>query len=395
MPPDSSLAAPATPAPAVPVQPAASPARPPAARTARPRLYILDGLRLCAALAVLSWHYAGIERDPAVWGGKAGTYMPTLHRFANYGWVGVEMFFLISGFVICMSSWGRPLGSFVSSRITRLFPAYWFSVLFLAAVAFLVRVPWNEGLIKGSYSNVITNLTMVQEGTGGMDVDGVYWTLWIELRFYILFGLMAIGGLTYRKVLSFCCGWLLLALLATSTGWQVLDGIFFPRYAPYFIAGVALYMIHRFGGNLLLWGLVGFCWMQAQNQLRFIVADYYWQKVSYDVAFALVTLAFVVMIGVAVGWFDRIQWKWLVSAGALTYPLYLVHEQFGWQVIRHFHSRVNAYVLVGVLTVSMLVFAWLIHRLIERPASAALRRGLARAFDEVREIGRRERAERV
>ncbi|GLW55564.1 acyltransferase family protein [Kitasatospora phosalacinea] len=391
MPPDSSLATPTAAATtAIPVQPGPLPA--PTAK--RPRLYILDGLRLLAALAVLSWHYAGIERDTAVWGGKAGTYMPTLHRVANYGWVGVEMFFLISGFVICMSSWGRPLGSFVSSRITRLFPAYWFSVLFLAALAFAVHVPWNKDLLKGSYSNVITNLTMVQEGTGGLDVDGVYWTLWIELRFYVLFGLMAIGGVTYRKVMSFCCGWLLLALLASATGWKVLDVLFFPRYAPFFIAGVALYLLHRYGGNLLVWGLIGFCWMQAQNQLRFIVADYYWQKVSYNVAFALVTLAFLVMIGVAVGWFDRIQWKWLVSAGALTYPLYLVHEQFGWQVIRHFHSRYNAYALVGVLTVSMLVFAWLIHRLVERPASAALRRGLARAFDDVREIGNRERAER-
>ncbi|WP_431676570.1 acyltransferase family protein [Kitasatospora sp. KL5] len=370
-------------------------ASPPATTRRRPRLYVLDGLRLVAALAVVGWHYAGIERDTSIWGGRPGTYMPKLHWVANYGWVGVELFFLISGFVICMSSWGRPVGHFVNSRITRLFPAYWFSVLLIAAVTFTVHAPWNKEVIKGSYSNVITNLTMMQEGVGGVDVDGVYWTLWVELRFYVLFGVLAIGGLTYRKVVSFCGGWLVLSVVTVSTHLPVLDFFFFPRFAPYFIAGVALYMIYRFGSNLLLWGIVGFSWMLAQNQLRLIVADYYWQKVSYDVAFALITLMFLVMIGVAAGWFGWIQWKWLTTAGALTYPLYLVHEQLGWQVIHRLHDNVNAYVLVGSLTVGMLVFAWLIHRLIERPMAYALRRGLRGALIDLRDIGRKESTARA
>jgi peptidoglycan/LPS O-acetylase OafA/YrhL len=46
-----------------------------------------------------------------------------MYRVAHQGWTGVYLFFLISGFVICMSAWGRSVGQFAASRITRLFPA--------------------------------------------------------------------------------------------------------------------------------------------------------------------------------------------------------------------------------------------------------------------------------
>src|SRR4051812_7601302 len=79
----------------------------------RPRLAVLDGLRLIAALMVAMYHFSGFEPgvNPA-WGSTPAETFPGLYHLSSYGWMGVELFFMISGFVICMSSWGRTLGGF-------------------------------------------------------------------------------------------------------------------------------------------------------------------------------------------------------------------------------------------------------------------------------------------
>src|SRR3990170_483158 len=94
---------------------------------AGPRLEVLDGLRFLAAMAVLAYHFTTMDR---IWQRPAVDVFPQ-QTFA-YGWLGVYLFFLISGFVICMSSWGRGAGAFLVSRAVRLYPAYWLSVVVIA-----------------------------------------------------------------------------------------------------------------------------------------------------------------------------------------------------------------------------------------------------------------------
>ncbi|MGW3092852.1 acyltransferase family protein [Streptomyces sp. NPDC001102] len=120
----------------------------PALRRERPRLYAVDGIRLVAALMVAVHHYAGSRRvdqpGNAVWGRPVSEVMPTVFRLATYGWIGVEVFFVISGFVICMSCWGRGPREFFVSRVIRLYPAYWFAIVFTTAVVVALPGVWDR-----------------------------------------------------------------------------------------------------------------------------------------------------------------------------------------------------------------------------------------------------------
>jgi peptidoglycan/LPS O-acetylase OafA/YrhL len=92
-----------------------------------------------------------------------------------------------------------------------------------------------------------------------------------------------------------------------------------------------------------------------------------------------VTVGFVAVGAVALGLLNRVNWPWLATAGALTYPFYLVHEHLGWPVVQVLHQGLGIpSSLTLTLTVAlMLLLAWLLHHWVERPLGPLLRRSLA------------------
>ncbi|MGW4893265.1 acyltransferase family protein [Kitasatospora sp. NPDC004240] len=356
----------------------------------RPRLYALDGMRLFAALSVLSFHWTAYVGIAGVWQGVTPKEaLPLLNRVAAYGWLGVELFFVISGFVICMSCWGKRSGEFFVSRVVRLYPAYWAGIALTTLVVLnldqFARWGAGDGL---NARTVLGNLTMLQTPLGMRHVDGVYWTLWVEMRFYLLFAIVVATGLTYRKVVAFCGIWSILSVLAPAAGIPLLTTMVLPDEAPFFIAGVGMFLMYRFGQNLLLWGIVGFSWILALTRIEHIQTIYVnvlGHPLSWKVMAAAVTLAFALVLGAALGWFNWVQWKWLTVAGALTYPLYLIHQEVGWTLIHYLLTKDFgvAAALATALAV-VLVTAWLIHKLVEKPLSKVLKNGLDRSMATLR-----------
>ena len=84
----------------------------------------LDLLRFIAALAVVFFHYTFLN---AVRFNQIPTY-PILGDFSKYGYMGVELFFMISGFVILMTTINKSPVDFVISRVSRLYPAFWIAL---------------------------------------------------------------------------------------------------------------------------------------------------------------------------------------------------------------------------------------------------------------------------
>src|SRR5690606_9451917 len=128
-----------------------------AAVTPRERLSELDLLRFLAALAVVLYHFTGFGGAGA-WPEPAGDVFPEVAALTRFGYLGVDLFFVISGFVILMSAWGRGPGEFGISRLVRLMPAYWASVL----LGLLVYGLFRQG--HGVPGLVVPNLTMLQGG---------------------------------------------------------------------------------------------------------------------------------------------------------------------------------------------------------------------------------------
>ncbi|WP_371674428.1 acyltransferase [Streptomyces sp. NBC_00289] len=359
------------------------PRRPESTIPRKNRLRALDGLRLIAALMVAAYHYGGRGGEvTGAWGGSAAHQFPTLHSYFAYGCLGVQVFFVISGFVICMSGWGRPLKSFFASRASRLLPAYWAAVLIVSAVFALPMVAYKAL----SPSDTLVNLTMLQQPLGVDRVLGVCWTLWAEVRFYALFALcVVLPGASRRRVILFCAGWTLAAAIAQGARMPLLDIVLMPEYAPFFVGGVGLHLVHRDRRDVYAWGIVA---------VSFLIGQHYAVRSLWNAsdphAFAqrsstgivlVVAFGFVAVAAIALGLLNRADWRWLTVAGALTYPFYLVHEHLGWVVIHALHITLGlpSAVTFGLTVVSMLLLAWLLNRFVEKPLTPRLRAALAGA----------------
>src|ERR1700682_5675077 len=84
---------------------------------------------------------------------------------------------MISGFVILWTAFNRSPGQFVLARLCRLYPSYWICVVITSGVLVMA----GETL---SWGRLAANLTMFQHWFGLQSIDQVYWTLFVELKFY-------------------------------------------------------------------------------------------------------------------------------------------------------------------------------------------------------------------
>ena len=373
--------------PAAPPSPQSPSPRPPgrhraARRTAgHDRLYEIDLLRITAALAVVFYHYS--------FSGYAGhltsVAFPALSTVTRYGYLGVDMFFVISGFVVLLSAWGRRPHQFVISRIVRLYPAYWVAVTVTAIVA----VTLSHGQFKVTPVQYAANLTMFNSLPNIANVDVVYWTLWAEIRFYALVFVLTWIGITRARVIAML--WLWLAATAALES-RVLPGglagtmdlIVQSQWSHYFIAGMALCLIYRTGiswplGAILLIAYGNAVYRAISFAVR--VAGRYHQALHVPVIVAVITVIFVVTTLIALRVTSRFRRPWFAMAGALTYPLYLLHAYNGFVFFNLFGGAVNRWVLLTVTVTGMICAAYAIHRLVEARLGPQLNRALVRLAD--------------
>lgn len=348
----------------------------PITHPAASRLDLLDVLRFGAAVVVVAYHF-GFRG----WLPDASAYMafPWAGHVFKYGYLGVDAFFLISGFVILMTALHRSPRDFAFSRIVRLYPAYWCSVVVAFVVHFLLK--GRDG--AEAWMVALVNLTMFQEFLGVDLVDGVYWTLAIELRFYLLVLLLSLTGLLRRiePVL-----WLWLAvLLLHDRQWLILptwlDQALLRGWAHYFIAGATFYLVWQRGLTVARSALLVLCLLRAmQHAYWFMLLKGRLTGIPMNtiVVVTCVLGMFVLFTAIATRAVGPLDWRWAPAAGALTYPLYLIHESVGSLVFYPYllDSRVGSGLqLLGAILLAIAA-AWGLWRGVERPLAAWLKRRL-------------------
>lgn len=174
------------------------------------RIAHIDSIRGIAALLVAIRHFSDgyVKLRPAAH--AENTFLYTLATQLEFGQMGVIAFFAISGFVICPTLKGARSGGarkFAISRFFRLYPAFWMSILLILSTRhFLHGISYGMPQILG-------NLTMLYSFFNVEALQGLYWTLEVELIFYLLcLALFLCGGL-HKPLTLILVG---LALMAVS-----------------------------------------------------------------------------------------------------------------------------------------------------------------------------------
>ncbi|MFC7737545.1 acyltransferase family protein [Roseomonas sp. GCM10028921] len=353
------------------------------------RAAFADQLRGLAALMVVLSHHAGDfwHLQPAV---AAMTGLPAAFEAPppgtaflaplvsgpfGMGAAGVALFFLISGYVIPFGLRGRDRGGFLLARLVRLMPTYWAGFAFQALVIFAALRLMGGSFPRGTEEVVLNFLPGLHLLAWRPSMDGIVWTLDVEVLFYLA-AAAAAPALLARSAL-----WLAVPGLAALLGAGLM---LFPGWA----AGPPSHLLRAGTGLSLAAPMLVF--MGVGTVLHLAEADRRWRRA----AFALVPLLLVLSAALLMGspWTgiaaqipaylamaalftgahalrDRIPaLRWPTRLARISYSLYVVHGVSGFAVMGVLANRgwPPLAVFAAGMAYSLLV-ALLLHRLVEEP----------------------------
>lgn len=260
--------------------------------------------------------------------------------------------------------------------MVRLYPAFW-ACCTLTAVVTAALGGARFHVAPGQY---LVNLTMFSEFAGVPSVDGSYWSLFVELRFYALVALVLLAG-AIDRALPLMAGWLAAAIALIIFPSYTVGYLLVADYAAYFIAGATCFLIWSHGVSHAKAALLALCWCVAlwqSLQRAALTADSLHTRLDPLIVAALVTACFAVMLLVALrrtGAWGRSR---CVLAGALTYPLYLLHQNIGFMLFNLAYPRFNPHVILWGTLLLVLGMAFAVHVLVEKRCAPLLKRALRR-----------------
>lgn len=340
------------------------------------RVHEIDLLRLIAALMVVFFHYAfrGYAADSL-------TVMPypLLAPLAKYGHLGVNLFFMISGFVILMTASGGSLKRFIASRIARLYPAFWACCTLTFLLILLIGAP----RFSATFSQYLINLSMLSGFVGVDSIDGVYWSLCVELRFYALVAVLLLIRQIDRAQF-FLVLWLAASISLEIIPYHTMRAFLITNYAAYFIAGATCFLIWLKGLSPLRAILIIASWLLALYESAKTIPDLnkvYSCNMNVYTTGIIISVFFAIMLLVALkrtGFFKRHGWT---LAGALTYPLYLLHQFIGYMVFNKLYPMVNVHLIFWGTLALVLGMAYGVNVGVEKRFAPILKKAIMKILD--------------
>jgi len=346
------------------------------------RFYELDIIRFLAALAVMFYHFTfGSSR-------LLGTPTFGIDIIMRYGYLGVDAFFMISGYVVLMSAMNKSPKYFVISRVVRLYPAYWVCCIITFAIIYITKItpPDTPPVTLKLFAY---NLTMFQEFLGKANIYGVFWTLTYELGFYFIILLISALKL-WKNLLLILSLWLLYTLTINySAPNNAFSFFLIPKYSSYFIAGMLFYLLRtKYASSWKIYSLLILCFLvNLKNNLLIVqeMNDFYHDSSIYNkyVVIFIVTIFYIFFLLSAL---NKLDFKWLkypAKLGVLTYPLYLMHG-FGIGLFLIWGTSVNKYVLLFFATLLSVTLSFLVYQFIEEKFRGKFKLLLTNLFDKLK-----------
>lgn len=338
----------------------------------------LDGLRALAAFAVVLSHFTGAYNSRYINDPAPAFDFPQ-------GAFGVQLFFLISGFVILMSaSRAQNASDFVISRVARLYPAYWLSLILAVLLNRLFQIPHSEM----SAGETFINLTMVQRWFQVPNAVDVYWTLTVEVQFYVLIFILLLltrCQLSDRLIRNITLMWLIAALAVAvwagsfSRGVDPQDvvtpvkmvlNITLAEYGPLFCCGMFAYLSRRDGRRYVMTFVAALASVVVSGLLH--------SWLDAAIVAGVCAAFLVIVLQERTSWLLLPPLQWF---GKISYSVYIVHSTAGYVVIKltwPYVGREGAIVLALVIT-SLL--AWGCYIVGEKHGSFAARKFLMEVRD--------------
>jgi peptidoglycan/LPS O-acetylase OafA/YrhL len=305
-------------------------------------LYSLDMLRGLVALLVCLYHLTDGFFPVEHW----------LKIIFSRGYLGVEIFFVISGFVIPYTMYKtnytlRDAGSFILRRLTRIEPPYWCSILLIFIGEYLSRHLryYKDKIIIIDWYDILTHVLHLNDLINKPWLRGIYWSLAIEVQYYLLIALIFPLLIFKNRYLSYTV--LLIFCLLRWIEWP--HTVFY--YGCHFAIGILLF--NAFVGTISKIELF------VSLSIAFVLT--WWCFDLYHLSAVFGAVIFI--------WFFNFNIKPFVFLGKISYSFYLIHIQFGWSVFDYllreypYDSKIKFLiysVLVAIL--ASIIFYYLIER---------------------------------
>jgi peptidoglycan/LPS O-acetylase OafA/YrhL len=338
------------------------------------RIEELDALRGIAALMVVFFHYNLLLGEKSL-------------PIFKLGVTGVDLFFIISGFVIYMSLTKINTGvDFAINRVSRLYPTYWICV----SVTFLFFCFHQQEKFNLAYLILyFKNLSMFQFYLQAKNIDESYWTLIIEMLFYLgILLLFYTKLLKYLKAIGVISCIALVLLTQYFFQIRIVEKIvyYIPilQFIPLFLAGITFYEIYNRKEQLIKQYLVLILCLSSQIMLfefagksRYIIGHLEY-RIMIMIYFALFTLFVNHKLGFLVS-------KISVFFGEISYALYLTHAYIAQEIFIPYlveNMKINFWIASFLIVLPLMVLlAWLITNYLEKPLTKGMKNQLKILFN--------------
>lgn len=342
------------------------------------RINYLDGMRGFAILAVVIYHFfAQID-------GVAISDAYEAHPLLHYNYLSVPLFFVISGCVIFLTlDKTANLAGFLIRRWIRLFPAMLIATLAIPVIAYFFPyrfggIPAPVDLLPGLTllgANVISALTGVQ--TEGL--EGGFWTVYVEVRFYVMFGIFYYVLGRQRAFFTLASMSLIIVVLLKAA--PLLGGVNVDRANNLF--GKMLI------GHHLPWFLIGmYAYLYKFREKRWLALLLAGNALAYNTTSIGSITATSLLLLLIYGAFNTaavqafFRNRALLFLGFVSYPLYLFNDSIGRGIVlglyRNFGDRVPFEIFPFVSFAIIIVPVWCVAKYLEPAMQRWLKRKLLR-----------------